>query len=178
MKKMIYGLTFFSLAGVLLFGIWFSYSKTGIFLTLAITFGTVCYHFIIRLLIAFVINARFRNRMDYKRKWFHTCEPERRLYKKIRVKQWKDRLPTYLPDTFQINEHSLERVLQAMCQSEVVHELNAAFSFVPLLFSAFFGAFWVFFFTSVSAALFDLLFVVAQRFNRPRLEALLQRISQ
>lgn len=177
MKKVMTAVTLAGLMGAILFGMLFHCLKVGIFLSLAITCGTVCYHFSVRFLIAFVINSIFRNRMNYERKWFHTTEPEQKLYRKIRVKQWKGRMPTYSPDTFQINRQSIESVVKAMCQSEVIHELNAAFSLAPLLFSAFFGAFWVFFLTSLSAAVFDLLFVMIQRYNRPRLEAMMKQAS-
>ena len=45
-------------------------------------------------------------------------------------------------------------------------------SFLPLLMVPLFGEFWVFFITSLLSALFDSLFVIAQRYNRPRMERL------
>lgn len=177
MRRTMIAVTLVSLSGTLLFGILYCYLGAGIFLSMAVTFGTVSYHFCVRFLTAFVINSIFRNQMNFERRWFHTTRLEQSLYRRLRVKQWKDRMPTYLPGTFQINRHSIESAAKAMCQSEVIHELNAIFSFVPILFTAFFGAFWVFFLTSVSAAAFDLLFVMMQRFNRPRLEAILKCAS-
>lgn len=178
MKKIMNGVTVLSLTGTILFGILFYYVKADIFLTLTITFGTACYHLIVRLLIAFAINAIYHNQMNCDRKWFYTSKLEQCLYHKIRVKQWKNRMPTYLPDTFRINRYTIDNVAKVMCQSEVIHELNVVFSFVPLLFSNFFGAFWVFFLTSAAAAVFDLSFVVIQRYNRPRLAAVMKEISK
>ena len=57
-----------------------------------------------------------------------------------------------------------------MCGAEVVHEIIMLCSFLPLLMVPLFGEFWAFFITSLLSALFDSLFVMAQRYNRPRLE--------
>ena len=65
-----------------------------------------------------------------------------------------------------------------MCQAELVHEVNAAVSFVPLLFSVWVGAFPIFLITSIIAAGFDLLFAVIQRYNRPRVMRLAVRTAE
>lgn len=56
-----------------------------------------------------------------------------------------------------------------MCQAELVHETIIILSFVPLFAVIFFDSFWVFFITSAAAAIFDLLFVIIQRYNRDRI---------
>ena len=48
-------------------------------------------------------------------------------------------------------------------------------SFLPLLASVPFGAFWVFFLTSLGGAVFDLSLVILQRYNRPRVVRLARR---
>ena len=62
-----------------------------------------------------------------------------------------------------------------MCGAELVHEVIILFSFLPLLFTIPFGAFPVFLITSLLAAMYDSIFVVAQRSNRPRLVRILQK---
>ena len=62
-----------------------------------------------------------------------------------------------------------------MCQAELVHEVNIAVSFVPILFSVWVGALPVFVITSILAAGYDLLFVILQRYNRPRVLRLAMR---
>ena len=64
------------------------------------------------------------------------------------------------------------------CQSELVHETNIILSFVPLAASLCFGSFWVFFITSLCSAVFDLLFVMMQRYNRPRIVSMILRQRQ
>jgi hypothetical protein len=72
-------------------------------------------------------------------------------------------------------QHSWEEIVQAMCQAEIVHEVIAILSFLPLLGAIPFGAFFVFLVTSVLSALFDLSFVAMQRFNRPRIIKLMKK---
>jgi len=93
----------------------------------------------------------------------------------LRVKTWKKHLPTYDPRQFSMREHSPEQIVRNMCGAEVVHEIIIACSFLPLLMVPLFGAFWVFFITSLLAALVDSLFVMAQRYNRPRLERIIAK---
>ena len=134
-------------------------------LTLAITFGTIFYHIIMRL----IVGALIPNRFHYTAKWFQPVAFEKKLYQFLRIKRWKKQLPTYDPTLFSMENYTLEQIVGHMCQAEVVHEVIALCSFIPLLFSLLFGTFWVFFITSVAAAGIDMLFVMLQRFNRPRL---------
>ncbi len=77
-------------------------------------------------------------------------------------------MPTYYPDTFSPKKHTWSEIAQAMCQSELVHEVNVILSFVPIIVTIWFGSFFVFLITSIGGAVFDLIFVVMQRYNRAR----------
>ena len=147
----------------------FSHFNKGAYLTLAITFGTVFYHFGIRLLIGTFYNIVMKNRADYMKRWYQLRPWENRLYQFLHVKKWKNCMPTYAPDVFSPQKHTWDEIAQAMCQSELVHETNVVFSFLPVTASVWFGAFPVFLITSVCGALFDLLFVAMQRYNRARI---------
>lgn len=78
-------------------------------------------------------------------------------------------MPTFNMDVFDVSKHSWEEVIQATCQSELVHETNFVLSFLPIVEAVWFGAFEVFLITSVLGAVFDLMFVFMQRFNRMRI---------
>ena len=93
----------------------------------------------------------------------------------MRVKHWKDHLPTYDPRLFSLQDNSLECIVKNTCQAEVVHEVIMVCSFLPLLASLLWGDFWVFMATSVTAALIDSVFVMLQRYNRPRLMRLQEK---
>lgn len=85
-------------------------------------------------------------------------------------------MPTYDVDTFSFELHSMEEIVMAMCQSEVVHEAIVVLSFIPVSFSIRFASFGVFLVTSILAAIFDMMFVIMQRYNRPRLVRILKKL--
>ena len=87
----------------------------------------------------------------------------------MNVKKWKNKMPTYDKDMFDISRHSWGEIVQATCQSELVHEANVVLSFLPLVASVWFDEFYVFFITSILSAIFDMMFVFMQRFNRARI---------
>lgn len=134
-----------------------------------ITAGTIAYHFMIRLLVGAVIDSIMHNKANYHKKWYHVGELEMKLYQKLKVKKWKNKMPTFRADVFDISKHSWDEICQATCQSELVHETDVIFSFLPVIASIWVGSFWVFFITSVFGAVFDLMFVMMQRFNRTRI---------
>ena len=147
---------------------------SGILKSLAITFGTVFYHFAMRLLAGAVVPALVREGAE-NGKWFRQKQFEPALYRFLRVKQWKKYLPTYSPESFDLKKHSLEAVIHTCCCSEAVHEWIILLSFLPVLTIPAFGAPWVFWITSLLAALLDGSFVILQRYNRPRLIRILHK---
>lgn len=143
----------------------------------AITFGTLAFHIIMRLLVGTIVDCVMHNQADYNRKWFQLRSFEEKLYKKLKVKKWKDKLPTYDVDTFSVQKKTFDEIAQATCQSEIVHEINMVVSFLPLFATYLFGSFMVFLIISTLAACFDLLFVIMQRYNRPRLVKLAKKMK-
>ena len=143
-------------------------------LTLTITTGTFLYHFAMRLIVGFSVPEKW----NPNSLWFRQKPFEKRLYKKIGVKKWKNKLPTFDPDSFDLEKHSLYEVIETMCKSEVVHEVIMVLSFVPLTFILYAGTPAVFIITSVIAAMIDGVFVVMQRYNRPRLMKIYNRIGK
>ena len=82
---------------------------------------------------------------------------------------------TYDPDSFDPGIHTWEEIAQAICQAELVHETIIVLSFAPVLASCLFGELIVFVVTSGLAACFDAIFVIMQRYNRPRIRKLVER---
>ena len=138
-------------------------------LAAAITFGTTAYHFVMRLIVGYIIPQATGYQFDWHKRWFQPRRREAPLYKKLRLKKWKGHLPTYAPEQFSLESQSAARVIQNMCGAEIVHEFIMVLSFLPLAMIPLFGEPAVFLITSLLSALFDGLFVMAQRFNRPRL---------
>lgn len=175
MKKNMVSMTAVSLVGLLVFGTAYYFKKGSVVFSLAVTFGTIFYHLGMRLAVGSVIDAKYHNQMDYTKKWFAEKAFEPKFYGTLKVKKWKNRLPTYSPEYFDVKRHSAVEIVQATCQSEVVHEVNMVLSFVPIVFSVWFGSLGVFIVTSCAAFLFDGIFVIMQRYNRPRLLRLAKR---
>ena len=163
-----------SLAAAIVLTVLFLIMQWGIFETLAITFGTTAYHFWIRLLIGYVFDSKMKNHADYHKRWYQVGIVEKAIYEKLKVKAWKNKMPTYDTDAFDIRQHTWDEVAQATCQSELVHETNVIFSFIPIAASVCFGALPVFVITSVLAAAYDLMFVMMQRYNRARIIKILK----
>lgn len=145
----------------------------GLVLSGAVTLGTISYHFLMRLLVGGILNFVLKNKVDYNKKWFKVGKTEQKLYKILRVKNWKKFFPTYDKDVFDKNKYSWGEIAGAMCQSELVHETIVVLSFLPIFASRWFGATLVFVLTSVFSALLDLTFVMIQRYNRPRVMKIL-----
>ncbi len=139
--------------------------------TMAVTFGTMLYHFAMRLFVGKAVGHRF----NCNNFWFRQKSFEKKLYKILRVKQWKKIMPTYNPDTYSTKNYSLQEIANTMCRNEIIHEIIAVLSFVPILFSLFADTLAVFIATSVAGCLIDLIFVVMQRYNRPRIIRLIER---
>lgn len=175
MKKDMIMMTLISLIVLLVSGVIYYFMGNQVIFSVAITFGTIFYHLAIRLAIGYLVDAKYHNRMDYTRKWFTEKPFEQKLYKKIQVKKWKKWFPTFNPQNFDLQSCSVAEIVQVTCQAEIVHEINMVLSFVPIIFSVWFGSVWVFVLTSCAAFIFDGIFVVMQRYNRPRLMRLIRK---
>ena len=165
MKSFAAGFSLFTVFFILCYRL----SPVNLFLVCAISCGTTAYHFAMRLAVGYVVPKLTGYNYDYRRKWFQLLNWEPGFYQAIHIRKWKNDLPTYAPELYSIKENTLYRIIQNTCGAEIVHEIIMILSFAPVLSVPLFGAFPVFLITSVLSALFDSVFVMAQRYNRPRL---------
>ena len=168
MKKIIKSITIISFILTLLFSAVYFHTENSASLSLAITMGTTLYHFAMRLAVGFFYDRIMNNKADIGRWWYQPKGFEKRIYNWLNVKNWKGIMPSYEPELFDSQKHTWNEIAQAMCQAELVHETIILLSFVPILFAKLFGALPVFLITSVLSAAFDMIFVIMQRYNRPR----------
>ena len=175
MRKKMISITLASLIGLLVSGVVYHFTGNRVIFSAAITFGTTFYHLGIRLAVGYLVNARYHNQIDYTNKWFTEKNFEPKLYKKLQVKKWKKWFPTFNPQDFDLKSRSMAEIVQVTCQSEIVHEVNMVLSFVPIIFSVWFGSLGVFLLTSCAAFIFDSIFVIMQRYNRPRFIRLMKK---
>ncbi|MBO5143336.1 MAG: hypothetical protein J6C46_10195 [Clostridia bacterium] len=148
--------------------------KSNIVLWTGIVSFTIMYHFWVRIIMGNV-SKLFVKHINYNQWWFKERKFEKKLYKKLKVKEWKDKALTYNPETFSLKNHSLEEIANTMAKSEVDHWINELISLSTILFSIPWGAFWIFLSTAIFAMIFDSQFIIIQRFNRPRIVKLLER---
>lgn len=151
----------------------------GAFVALTITFATILYHFAVRLAVGAAVDRLTANGVNYRLSWFRQSRAEQKLFRLLRVRSWKLKLPTYTPEKFSLRDNTPEQVVGNMCAAEIIHEINIIASLVPVALSIAVpflrSTLPVFILTSAGAGLFDLLFVIIQRFNRPRMMKLIQR---
>ena len=89
LPQIIYTLTAILTAGTVATTILYQSTSKEILLTLAITFGTCAYHFIMRLLVGSIVNSILHNKVDCCKRWFQVSESEKKIYEKLGVKKWK-----------------------------------------------------------------------------------------
>ena len=145
-------------------------------LLIGIVSFTIMYHFWVRIIMGNV-SKLFKKHIHYKQWLFEERKFEKKLYKFLRVKKWKDKALTYNPESFSMKEHSLEEIANTMAKSEIDHWINEAISLSTLLFIIPWGLFWPFIISALSAMIFDSQFIIIQRYNRPRIVKLLERKS-
>lgn len=143
-----------------------------VLLFLAVTLLTMFSHFTIRISCANFVCQKVIKKYDYKSWYFCSKKIEKPLYKLLLVKKWKNKLPTWTVEDFDLRKNEPKAILTNMCKAEMYHLVCVILSFLPILFAIPFGKFYVFLITSVFGAAYDLLFVIIQRYNRPRLEKL------
>lgn len=178
MKNKMILITAFLLVGFAISLPVFIVTKNSIVETVTITIGVAIYHFIMRLAVGFVVNSIMKNKANHKNVWFREKNFENKLYKLIRVREWKKYLPTYSPDTFDTRRKTIKEIVGATCQAEIVHEVIMALSLLPITVIPFLGGAVALIITSVFAMLFDSLFVILQRYNRPKLVRVMGRFQK
>lgn len=141
----------------------------------AITCGMIAYHMLMRFLSPVLLGMVFHRQYNCNAAWFQPKPWEEKLYRRLKVHKWKGRALTYAPDEFSLRLHTLEEIINNMCHAEAVHELIVVLSLGSMVFAVPFGSFAAFAVTAVLAALFDSMFIVIQRYNRPRLMQIAQR---
>ena len=156
----------------------FIVTKNDIVETLTIMIGVTLYHFVIRLLVGTVVNGIMKNKANYKNIWFREKRFENKLYKLMRVRKWKKYLPTYDVDIFDTSQKTVQDIAEATCQAEIVHEVIMLFSLLPIVTIPFLGGAVAMIITSILAMLFDSLFVILQRYNRPKLIKVMKRFNK
>lgn len=124
----------------------------------------ILYHFGLRILFG-EITKRFK--IDCNHPWYKEKTFEKKLYKALKVRKWKDKVLTFDTAAYNFKTRTLEQLATTMCKSELDHWINEIISVVSIFFSLIWGVFPVFLISAIVAMLFDAQFIVVQRYNRP-----------
>ncbi len=133
------------------------------------------YQLITRLLVGSICEGVFENGINSSLEWFGTTDFEGRFYGSIGLKYLKRNLPKFERTDFSLARQSIQDIIDAGCEIEAEHEINIGVSMLGMLPALMFGNVWVFAVTAVGAVIYDLLFIAVQRYNRPRLERVLEK---
>lgn len=142
-----------------------------VFFVFSLWCGVLFYHIGMRLAVAHLAKHRY----NFRNVWFSEKRFEKPLYKTLRVRRWKKYLPSGNPESYSLENRTLFDVVQTMCRNEMIHEVSALLSLVPILLGIWYGAWGVWITTSLFGSFCDLPFVCMQRYNRPRLVRLMKR---
>ena len=168
-KKTIYIISAGCLIFMFVFYKLFIDNRKEVCLFMGILFMTAAYHLITRLVIGTFGDAALEKGIDTENHWFAESDTEQSVYRAIGVKSWMNKLPAPEPWKFSVKRRSLEDIIAESCRTEVVHEAGVCASLLTILFSIPFGYLWFFILTAVVGSVFDMVFIIIQRYNRPRL---------
>jgi hypothetical protein len=146
---------------------WLYYSgvhKNSVILWVGIVSFMILYHFGMRIFMG-SLSKKFD--IHYSHPWYKRRKFEKKLYKLLKVRKWKDKVLTFEPDKYDVKNRTLEQLATTMAKSEFDHWINELISLLSMLFAIIWGCAPAFIITAVLAMLFDAQFIVVQRYNRP-----------
>lgn len=144
-------------------------------LYIGIISGAVAVHFLIMHISAPFVFLIFRKKFNYNSFWFMPKKFEKNLYKIMKVKKWKTKVPSYDSDEYSLETHNVEDVIMNMCHAEVVHEVIFVASYLPIIGGFVISHWGVLILTSFLFSCCHLIFVIIQRYNRPRIVRLYEK---
>lgn len=171
MKKFVYVVSIVSMALMFVFLISYFNTMSNANLIWGIAMMVICYHFIERITITTLFDAFYKpeivNPNEHR---FQQRSFENGLYRKIRVRRWKNSFSSFDPNNFSLRFYSIDELIFEGCKAEMTHWVCLFVGFLSLIFIIWFGAFTIYLSASVIGAVYDLAIIAVQRFNRPRLQ--------
>ncbi len=158
-------------SGCLFYAFYTKYNLSLLFDTF-VFFIAIVAHFFIMFLTAPIVQIVFKKKFDYNSNWFKLKKYENQLYAFLKIKKWKNKIVTYNKKLYSVKKHSLIDTIMLTCHAEVVHELIAVTSYLPIILGAFLGDYHILVVMSVVFSVAHVPFILVQRYNRPRLVSL------
>lgn len=138
--------------------------KNGIILWTGIVSFMILYHFGLRIYMGTVTK---KWNITYNHPWFKQRSFEKKLYKLLRVRKWKDKVLTFEPEMYNFQSRTLSQLATTMAKSETDHWINEIISVISTFFLFIWGCPAAFIISAVAAMIFDAQFIIVQRYNRP-----------
>lgn len=159
------------LIGFVVFYAVFLFSRTNAFFKITVLFGVLLYHCVMRLFLNWFCKNLKSRPWNNTNKWFRERKFEKAIYNILNVSKWKDSVPNYDPEDFDVRSKKLSKIISNSCRVEVTHLAIIVLGFLPVLLPLFMtgGSFWAMFWIGVVAGICELPFVIVQRYNRPRM---------
>ena len=149
--------------------------KNTAFLWVGIVSFMILYHFGLRILFG-EISKKFP--LDPYHPFYKERRFERYLYRILHVRKWKDKVLTFDPAAYDFSNRTPYQLARTMCKSELDHWVNELLSVGSIFFFLLWGTLPAFLISAVCAMLFDAQFIVVQRYNRPILLRLNERLKR
>ena len=140
--------------------------------------GYTAIHFVLMFISAPIVFLFFRMKYNYHHNWFVTKKFEAKLHRVLKVKKWKTKIPTYDSMAYALSEQNIMKAIQMTCHAEIVHEVIAVLSYLPVLFGLVISKWELLIVLSTFFSMIHLLFSIVQRYNRPRLIRHYERIQK
>lgn len=151
-----------------------TFDNSGILWTGIVSF-MILYHFGLRIYMG---NVTKKWNITYTHPWFTQRRFEKKLYKILKVRKWKDKVLTFEPEMYDFENRTLEQLATTMAKSETDHWINEIISVISIFFVFIWGCPAAFLISAFTAMIFDAQFIVVQRYNRPIVLRLAKRKSR
>ncbi len=169
-------IAFTAIASAICFYLYYSdtYKNEAVFWVGIVSF-MILYHFGLRILMG---EITYKFKIDYSHPWYRPRKFEKKLYKLLKVKKWKNKVLTFEPEKFDLKKVTLNELATTMAKSELDHWINELISIFSLLFIFVWGCAPAFIISALAAMLFDAQFIVIQRYNRPIVLRLIEKTKR
>ena len=137
------------------------------------------YNFLVRTIIGQTVTFFLRNKNHFylESAWLRPKKFEKPLYRFLKVKKWKKHAVTAIPEQFDLENLPLETVVKNMIQAELVHLIIIFAVLIPILFARQTDFPCLVVIGSVFSAVWDMQYVILQRYNRPKIARLMKDLK-
>lgn len=108
-------------------------------------------------------------------KYFTTTKFDKKWHSFLKIKKWVTHAPTFNPKQYDMNNLTIDQIIQNTCKNEISHDLYFLITFVPILFSIYFGNYLMTIIIALIVCQNDVLLISVQRFTRDRLKKINKR---